>query len=193
MRFANKTALLTHIKELHNARTEINCTLCDFVAVNKEILDKHMKIAMGHKIQKECFQFRNGSCLRGRFCKFLHQQNSRNANDMMDENIRQNNNWNRNNTGYSNLQRQKRGTFHAQNVGRYQNQNMNGNNMQRNNTGFYNTQQKRGTFPAQNVRRNQNAHSIRDNMNNHIQGGYTNKQCKYMENCFNFPNCGFSH
>ena len=104
MRFANKTALLTHIKELHNARTEINCTLCDFVAVNKEILDKHMKIAMGHKIQKECFQFRNGSCLRGRFCKFLHQQNSRNANDMMDENIRQNNNWNRNNTGYSNLQ-----------------------------------------------------------------------------------------
>ena len=52
MRFANKTALLTHIEELHNVRTEINCTLCDFVAVNKEILDKHMKIAMGHKIQK---------------------------------------------------------------------------------------------------------------------------------------------
>ena len=70
---------------------------------------------------------------------------------------------------------------------------MNGNNMKRNNTGYYNTQQKRGTFPAQNVRRNQNVLSIQDNMNNHIQGGYTNKQCKYMENCFNFPNCGFSH
>ena len=31
MRFANTTALLTHIKELHNARTEINCTPFDFV------------------------------------------------------------------------------------------------------------------------------------------------------------------
>ena len=109
-----------HIKDNHESNiTKIQCTLCEFKAKNEYILEKHMNIAMGHKIQKQCTFFNNGFCKKGNFCRFQHLEMS---------------------------------------------------------------------MPPKNV----NFAKRNPTMNLNRQGKST-QQCKYQSQCFNFPNCGYSH
>ena len=53
---------------------KIKCNLCDFSALNEEIMKKHMKIAMGHKKDEMCKFYQRGNCRRGRFCLYKHEK-----------------------------------------------------------------------------------------------------------------------
>ena len=115
--FGNKFDKETHETTMHNpGSTKLPCTSCDFVAKSEDILQKHMKVAMGHKRQINCRYFFAGNCRRGRFCKYLHP--TRNENNLQDNSL-------------SNEKKRRKNT--------------------------------------------------------------SNKLCKYTDQCFKFPNCGFSH
>ena len=125
--FDTKHALDSHMSTVHKSSEErIKCNLCDFSAINNDILQKHMQVAMGHKLDTICKYFLRGHCMKGKFCRFKHPLPS---NDK-EQNL--------------NPHRTKYFQSREENI-KYQNK------------------------PV-----------------------YT-KQCKYMENCFKFPNCGFLH
>ena len=73
LNFDSISSKYMHIKEKHKEYSRrIKCSSCDFRTMDEDILRKHMKVAMGHKIPKECNFFMNGFCRRGSFCKFQH-------------------------------------------------------------------------------------------------------------------------
>ena len=141
-----------HVEEGHKPDPSLQCTLCDFVAVNKDILQIHMRIAMGHKI------FLNGNCTRGRFCKYLHPMNIDNRNN-------------------------KDSTLNI-------NRNLRGNDNRPRSFEMF----RRSHRNVMNVQNYQNRKDIYSNTRyNTPQTSSQNRQCKFWDNCYNFPDCGFSH
>ena len=101
--FDHKDAHDRHVTAKHTTKeTRLYCTLCDFWAVSKDILDIHMKIAMGHKKNQVCKYFRRGTCKNGTFCKYQHPVSnvSRNQSTRYQNNMRYQNTRNQNNLGY---------------------------------------------------------------------------------------------
>ena len=116
--FKETHSKIKHMKETHGMpkQTEkVECKLCDFVAKSDDILQKHMKVAMGHKIPKPCHFHMKGFCYKGRFCKFQHTEK----------------------------------------------------------TNFNNERAKYSYVRQEQIR--------------------SREQCKFRNNCFRFPNCGFTH
>ena len=57
-KFISQTDLTNHEKEEHIQDASVQCSLCDFTARNKDILTKHMQVAMGHKKSQSNFHLR---------------------------------------------------------------------------------------------------------------------------------------
>ena len=73
--FVDRIAKNNHISTGHMMKKKkIPCKLCDFSAINEDILKKHMRVAMGHKINVICRFYQRGSCRKGKFCRFQHPQ-----------------------------------------------------------------------------------------------------------------------
>ena len=120
-----------NIHEHNSHKTKgIECNKCDFTAKNEAILQKHHKVAMGHKKSGQCRYFANGNCRRGKFCLYEH------------------------NTNMTNRQ-------HSQ---------PNIPNPKMHKSNFYSGPPK--SFGS---------------------GTKVKRECRYKENCYTFPNCGFLH
>ena len=66
-----------HEHQTHEIK-KIKCNLCDFEAINEEILKKHHVVAMGHKKNEVCRFYLQGHCKKGKFCMFKHKGNGNN-------------------------------------------------------------------------------------------------------------------
>ena len=85
--FSTAGLLQTHKKNMHNKQERLatkpqmnkytmKCSLCDFLAINKDQLHKHIKTSheSNERTQKnkECRYWMQGNCFRGHECKFSH-------------------------------------------------------------------------------------------------------------------------
>ena len=79
--------------EVHNSNatatkeSKIQCNLCDFSAKNEDILKKHMKVAMGHKLNIICKFYQRKGCRKGKFCRFQHPQESSSSNRQVNKKV----------------------------------------------------------------------------------------------------------
>ena len=73
-----------HQKSKHS-KTSIKCSQCDFTATSKDVMDKHMTIAMSHKRDTPCRFFLNNSCRKGTMCRFSHVVNKNSINQQCQE------------------------------------------------------------------------------------------------------------
>ena len=70
----DKQKLIDHKTKNHkDNRKSVKCNECDFTTDSKDTLSKHMQVAMGHKVNKICKYFQNGSCKFGTRCRYMHK------------------------------------------------------------------------------------------------------------------------
>ena len=181
-------ALKSHQTSRHSEK-KLKCSKCDFRAVSEEILNKHMVISMAHKREQDCIYFQRSQCKFGSQCKYKHNLRQQNATtkaegtswfnchvckfwtvdrETLEQHIRKT-------AGH---QRNLKCKFFARgmcNIGlcRFEHSMTYENN-------------------SQNFE-NQRQNNMRPDVNIHNSKNVMGKQCKFMNNCFRFPYCGYVH
>ena len=67
--FQNEKYKQKHTAKTHKETSKVKYSFWYFRAINEKVLEQHMQVAVGHKIQRNCWFFINGAC-NTKQCKY---------------------------------------------------------------------------------------------------------------------------
>lgn len=172
-RCKTEVVLKGHNTSKHSEK-KLKCNECDFRAVSEEILNKHMKIAMAHKKDQSCKYFLNNQCRYGDRCRYKHFSGQHNSAS------------NVNNATKVHCNLCKFWTLDKNTLEQHVKIHQRNSPCKFFMRGF-----------CRNGISCRFDHKITSNYNMNLSNAgkpfESQRQCKYMSNCFLFPNCGFAH